>query len=379
MLGVGLVKGQRGVHAFEMPMPEITEADEVLIRVKQVGLDGTDFNIVRLDLQDMAEGQETMTLGHEMTGVVEKVGESVSSFTPGDIVTMTARRGCGKCHPCQHNQSDMCMTGLFTERGIHKLNGSLQEFVVDSEDYIVKVPPEAQEHAVLSEPLSIVEKAIDQLRIIQSRLLWTCPHPEHAFLLPAWGGCKAALVLGAGTLGLLGSALLRMAEVAVLVADIVPREHMKASLVGALGSSYIEGTGKTAAQLMEDCSVVAGSLDIILEASGAAETAVRMIDYMSRDSIYVMTGIPRGDLSVEVDAAQLVRQMVRNNQVLVGSVNSNRSHFETALADLPRIAEHFSDFLPRIVTHRFGLEDYAEAFASPGIDGHIKTVVQVSE
>ncbi len=379
MLGVGLVKGEIGIHSFDMPMPEVTTPDDVLIRVKQVGLDGTDYSMVRLNLQDMAEGQETMTLGHEMLGVVEAVGKAVSSLRPGDTVTMTARRGCGKCHPCQHNQSDMCMTGLFTERGIHKLDGSLQEFVVDSQDYVVKVPPVSQEFAVLTEPLSIVEKAIEQLRIIQSRLLWTCPHPEHAFLLPEWGGCKAALVLGAGTLGLLGTALLRMAGVAVLVADLLPREHPKAGLTESLGGSYLDGAGKTAAQLMEDCSVVAGSLDIILEASGAAETAVRMIDYMSRDSIYVMTGIPRGDMTIEVDAAQLVRQMVRNNQVLVGSVNSNRSHFETALQDIPRISESFSEFLPRIVTHRFPLGEYAQAFASPGTAGHIKTVVQISD
>ncbi len=378
MRGVGLLKGKTGVHAFEMPMPEIREPDEVLIRVKQVGLDGTDFNIVRYDLQDMAEGQDRMTLGHEMIGAVEQVGNGVARLTPGDTVTMTARRGCGICHPCQHNESDMCMTGLFTERGIHKLDGALAEYVVDHEQYIVKVPDEAVEFGVLTEPLSIVEKAIEQLRIIQSRMLWTCPHPEHAFLLPDWGGCKAALVLGAGTLGLLGAALLRMAKVAVLIADLFPADHIKAHLTEKLGSSYLDASGKEASQLMEECSVAAGSLDIILEASGAAEMAVHLIDYMSRDSIYVMTGIPRGDMKVELDAAQLVRQMVRYNQVLVGSVNSNRTHFETALADIPGIQKAFEGFLPQLFTHRYSLDDCAAAFASPAEPGHIKTIVEVS-
>ena len=169
-----------------------------------------------------------------------------------------------------------------------------------------------------------------------------------------------------------------MAKVAALVADVVPKDHPKAELVARLGSSYVEGQGKTAEQLMQDCSVVAGSLDIILEASGAAETAVRLIDYMSRDSIYVMTGIPHGDMQVEVDAAQLVRQMVRYNQVLVGSVNSNHGHFEMALQDMPRLNEAFPGFLPALFTHSFALADCAEAFRSPTLPGHIKTLVQVS-
>ena len=155
-----MIRGEEGVHSFEMPMPEIVQDDDVLVRVEQVGLDGTDFNIVRMNLQDMAPGQETMTLGHEMVGKVEKIGSGVKTLSPGDVVTMTARRGCGQCHPCEHNQSDRCMTGLFTERGIHKLDGVLSEYVVDREQYIVKVPPELREFAVFTEPLSIVEKAI---------------------------------------------------------------------------------------------------------------------------------------------------------------------------------------------------------------------------
>lgn len=132
------------------------------------------------------------------------------------------------------------MTGLFTERGIHKLDGFLTEYVVDQEQYMVRIPTELVDLAVFTEPLSIVEKAIDQIRIIQSRLPWTCTHPEHGFESAEWGGCKTALVVGAGPLGLLAAALIRLSTARTFVADIVPDDSPKARLVDKLGAHYID-------------------------------------------------------------------------------------------------------------------------------------------
>ncbi len=375
MMAVGMVRGKPGVHTFELPKPEVKQPDEVLIRVKEVGLDGTDFNMVRYNLQDIAEDRNDMAMGHEMVGVVEEVGSEVKSLVPGDVVVMTVRRGCGICQPCLHNQSDMCMTGLYTERGIHKRDGFLTQFVVEQEQYIVKVTPNLVKLAVFTEPLSIAEKGIEQIRIIQSRLPWTCPHPEHTFLSPDWGGCKTALVVGAGPLGLLAAALLRLAQVQTYVSDIVPEESPKVHLAKQTGAVYVDARTKTPEQVVGLCCQ-AGNLDIIFEASGAAATAVELIPYMSRSSIYVMTGIPRGDIVIQVDAAQLVRQIVRYNQVVVGSVNSNRNHFEMALKDMPEIDSRFDGMLEEMITHRFHLADYQQAFdlSDPK---HIKTVIEV--
>lgn len=376
MLAVGMVRGKPGVHDFEIPKPEIKQADEVLVRIKEVGLDGTDFNMVRRGAPDVAEGRHEMVMGHEMVGVVEAVGSGVKSLAPGDPVTMTVRRGCGQCHPCLHNQSDMCMTGLYTERGIHKLDGFLTRYAVDQEQYIVRVPPGLVQLAVFTEPLSIVEKGVEQIRIIQSRLPWACSHPAHTFLAAEWAGCKTALVVGAGPLGLLAAALLRLAGATTYAADIVPEDSPKAHLVRHMGAKYIDTRGKKPGEVVELCCSATGNLDIIFEAAGAAATAVELINYMSRSSIYVMTGIPGGDLNVQVDAAQLVRQIVRFNQVVVGSVNSNRNHFEMALKDMGEVESRFDGMLTEMITHRFALKDYKQAFAVSD-PKHIKTVVEV--
>ncbi len=375
MLAVGMGRDKPGVHAFELPMPEVKQPDEVLVRVKEVGLDGTDFNMLRFGLQDIAEGRDWIALGHEMVGVVEAVGDAVKSLAPGDPVTMTVRRGCGQCSPCLHNQSDMCMTGLYQERGIHKLEGFLTRYTVEQEQYILKVPPDLVKLAVFAEPLSIAEKGIEQIRIIQSRLPWSCPHPGHTFLSKDWGGCKVALVLGTGPLGLLATGLLRLAGVQTFAADIVPGDSPKAHLAEHMGASYIDSRGKTPKEIVALCSPD-GRLDIMFEASGASATAVELINYMTRSSIYVMTGIPRGDMVTQVDTAELVRQVVRYNQVVVGSVNSNRSHFEMALKDMGEVETRFDGMLTEMITHRFPLEDYEAAFALSD-PKHIKTVIEV--
>jgi len=375
MLAVGIVQGKEGVHAFELPKPEIKNPDEVLVRVKQAGIDGTDFGIVRHNIQDLAEGRSNMAMGHEMVGVVESIGNDVKSVKPGDAVTMTVRRGCGQCHPCLHNQSDMCMTGLYTERGLHKLDGYLAQFALDQEQYVVKVPPEVTELAVFTEPLSIAEKAIEQIKIIQSRLPWTCHHPDHTFDSENWGICLNALVLGAGPLGLLATVLLRLNGVSTWTADILPEDSIKAHLVKHMEANYIDSRNRTAEELVNLCAL-GGNLNMIIEASGAAETALQLINYLSRSSIYVMTGIPREGLLTQIDAAQIVREMVRKNQVVVGSVNSNRTHFEMAVRDIGRINSSFPGLLKEMITHQFRIEDYQQAFTATN-SGHIKTVIEV--
>jgi threonine dehydrogenase-like Zn-dependent dehydrogenase len=267
------------------------------------------------------------------------------------------------------------MTGRFKERGLHKMDGFMTEFVVEQKQYIVKVPSAMAKLAVFTEPVSIVEKGIQELRIIQSRIPWTCPHPEHAYLLPNWGGCKIALVLGAGPLGLIAIALLRLAGISVFAADVVPDDHPKVKLLHSMGAGYLDARNKTPADLV-DLNGSEQYLDIIFEASGAADSALEVIKYMARSSIYIMTGIPREELVLRLDAAQLVHQIVSYNQVIAGSVNSNRSHFEMALQDLPKINAGFNNILQDMLTDRIGFSDYAQAF-TPQTGNHIKTVIEI--
>lgn len=358
MLAVGLKKDANGIHSFTTPKPEIKKPTDVIIKIKQVGLDGTDFNMVKYDSKDIAENRNEIVLGHELLGIVEKTGKKVKTLKKDDLVTMTIRRGCNICAPCLHEQSDMCMTGLFTERGIHKIDGFLTEYVVDEEKYVLKLPKGLERYGIFVEPLSIAEKGIEQIRLIQSRLPWACKHPNHSFDSKNWGDCKTAFVIGAGPLGILATCLLRLANVNTYVLERKEDDHIKIKTIKKLGAKYIDIRKASIKEAFE----IAGDVNIIFEASGASEFAINVIPHMSRSSIYVMTGIPKGELRTTVDAHAILRQIVRYNQVIVGTVNSNRKHFEMAIKDIANINKRFKGILDTLITHRFKLNQYEQYF-----------------
>jgi threonine dehydrogenase-like Zn-dependent dehydrogenase len=101
------------------------------------------------------------------------------------------------------------------------------------------------------------------------------------------------LVVGAGPLGLLAIALFRLTGVNTYATDVVPEDSLKVHLVKHMGANYIDARGKKPSELMEFCCQQTSTVDIVFEAAGAAATALELIPYMSRSSIYVMTGIPR--------------------------------------------------------------------------------------
>ena len=100
----------------ELPVPRAAR-DTALMRVLEVGIDGTDTEINSGLYGEAPPDSDFLVIGHEALGVVEAVGESVSGFTRGDLVVSTVRRP-DDCPNCRAGESDMCLFGRYTERGI---------------------------------------------------------------------------------------------------------------------------------------------------------------------------------------------------------------------------------------------------------------------
>ena len=192
MKAIAIVPGTAGSRLVERPEPSITTQDEIKIRIIRVGICGTDREEVSGGRADAPDGQKELVIGHEMFGQVVGVGSSVARVKPGDYAVFTVRRGCGECASCMMNRADMCQTGRYRERGIRGLDGYQTEFVVDREQYIVQVPAELEPVGVLMEPLSVVEKAIDEALRVQTV---RCPD---AATIPDWLHGRRCLVAGLG-------------------------------------------------------------------------------------------------------------------------------------------------------------------------------------
>ena len=162
MKALAIIPGSTSVHAIDVPEPSIASADQVKVKVLRVGICGTDREEAAGGRALAPIGQKELIIGHEMIGRVVGIGKMVTRVKPGDLIVFTVRRGCGSCLPCAMNRSDMCTTGKYSERGIWGLDGYEAEYVVDSEQYAVRIPDELESIAVLTEPMSIVEKAIDE-------------------------------------------------------------------------------------------------------------------------------------------------------------------------------------------------------------------------
>ncbi|HET7768876.1 MAG TPA: glucose 1-dehydrogenase [Chloroflexota bacterium] len=364
MKAIAVVPGTTDVRLVERPEPGIRAADQVKLRVLEVGICGTDREEANGHRADLPPGLSDLVLGHEMLGRVVEVGSGVSSVQPGDYALFTVRRGCGHCEPCAQNRSDMCASGDYTERGIRAADGFQTEVVVDTEQYLVKVPLEMRDYAVLTEPMSVAAKAIDEAAAIQAARLPGARTPEE------WLRGKRALVAGLGPIGLLAAFALTLRGVEVIGLDVADEDAKRPSLLKRIGGRYVDGR-KVRTDALDDHL---GQVDLIFEATGVAALEFELIDALGINGIYVLTGIPGGDRPIDLDGAALIRQLVLNNQVIVGSVNANREHFVTAVRDLERAEERWKGAVRSVITHRVPVGEFGSVIYKR-LPDEIKSVI----
>jgi threonine dehydrogenase-like Zn-dependent dehydrogenase len=362
MPAVAVVPGTpHSLHLMTLPRPAPGPA-EVLVRVRRVGVCGTDQEIIAGTFGTPPAGSRTLVLGHEVLGVVEAAGSEVADFRPGDLVSATVRRP-DDCAYCRAGQVDMCRSLGYTERGIIGAHGYMVEHFVESPDYLIRVPPALEETGILLEPLSVVEKALRQANLIQRQLA-------------AWEP-RTALVLGAGPIGLLGTLLLRSRGLEVTTVARRPGPHAASAIVEATGARYLASGGEPLREALAG-SAPSGQppIDLIFEATGVATVPFQAMEVLGNDGVLVLLSLTGGDEQALVPIAAINREFVLGNKVLVGSVNSGREDFTQGLADLARFEELWPGLTARLITRRLAGLGAFEEIAGHGRGG-IKTVIEV--
>lgn len=322
MKTIGLDFEARRVAEFDLPEPPAPGPGQLRLRVREVGLCGTDRELAEFHIGGPPAGERHLALGHEALAEVAEAG-SGTTLRPGTLVSPLVRRSCTPaCAACAARRRDLCLTGAYTERGIAGLHGYLREWVVDAEQDVVEVPDELAGVAVLAEPLSVVEKAI------------TTAERIHAL------GPRSALIFGAGPVGLLAA----MACVArcwrTEVYSLEPSGHPNARLAVRAGARYTNERPGAAA-------------DVVLECSGAGAAARMGLDWIAPAGVLVLIGA--ADFDVRFPGLQTVMK----NQTVTGVVNASPAHFAAAVKDLGR----FDRELLRGMIHRRGVRDWREALA----------------
>ncbi len=292
---------RRTLTERDVPAPPPPAAGEAQLRVEEIGVCATDRELARFRFGTPPQGESHLILGHEALAQVVCVGPGVTTVAAGDWVTPIIRRTCGLgCPSCLAGRRDLCDTGQYLERGINRLHGYFTEFVNDPAADLLPVPAGVLDVAVLAEPLSVVEKAIETaLRC----------HP----LTP-----RTAIVTGAGPVGLLAAFALQVRGLAVTVVSIEPEDHPRVALLRRAQIPYLR-------------SQAPGAADIVMEASGASQAALAALEWIAPHGVYLLIGAP--DLDLPVPALR----MILDNLTIAAVVNAAPRHIEAALADLARI------------------------------------------
>lgn len=192
----------------DWPMPEIKNADDVLIKMEAGAICGSDTRA----LMDPPEFVyvENIVMGHESAGKVTEVGPAVTGLDPGDRVVVHPNLWCGKCHSCRTGHINLCTNVIHLG---NMIDGTLAEYLVAPERLLYKISDSVSpDVAALAEPLACVLNGTQQAR----------PHPG-----------ETALVLGAGPIGLIFASIYKASGARkVFASEISPLRAKKAKEMG---------------------------------------------------------------------------------------------------------------------------------------------------
>lgn len=339
------------IDVVDHPEPELERDDHVKLEIIETGICGTDREIANFEYGTAPEGEDYLVIGHEAVGRVVDTGDGVTDLSEGDLAVPMVRRPCPHdyCSACVEDKQDFCYTGDFSERGIKKRHGFMADYVVDCEKYIVPVPDNLKSLAALVEPLTIAEKALIQIWEIQDRLPWVCQHNPDEDLGESRGKCHTALVLGAGPVGVLGAFALQSAGFNTVVYSRGEKPNEKSQLLEKADVDYVSSSVRD----REDVRSEYGQFDVIYEATGATQFSFECTDLLGRNGVYVFTGVPGRKEPIELDAGEIMRDMVLNNQVFLGTVNAGRGAYEKAIKDLAYMQTTMSDAIEDVVSGRY--------------------------
>jgi glucose 1-dehydrogenase len=332
----------------DIPAP-LDSDGAVLVRTLALGVCGTDREIVAGAYGWAPPGQTRLVIGHESFGVVQDA-PSGCGFAAGDrVVGIVRRPDPVPCPACAAGEWDMCRNGRYTERGIKERNGYGADFFRVEPEFLVKVDDALGDAGVLLEPTSVVAKAWDHTERIGARARSWKP--------------RTLLVTGAGPIGLLAAMIGAQRGLDVHVLDHHDSLE-KRTIVHKLGGTFHLGA-------IADLNSL--EPDIVMECTGAPRVIRDTLGRTAPGGIVCLVGVSSPGYVFQVDIGGLNRTMVLDNDVVFGSVNANRRHYEDAVAALRRAD---LAWLLSLITRRVPAEQWTQALETQPDD--IKVVVDFS-
>lgn len=319
----------RVVEVRDVPRPT-PDAGEVLIRVRAVGICGSDMHMYATGRIGVNVVEEPHIMGHEISGEVAALGHGVAGLSVGQRVVVEPGLACGQCHNCRSGRYNLCPAVKFL--GVPPYHGGMAEYMVVPAQWAYPLPEGLSfVDGAMAEPLVVALQAVDQGAVAID---------------------STVAIFGAGPIGLLAlqAALVRGAR-QVLIVDVLESRLKLARDLGATAA-----LNAAAVDVVAEIRRLTGGqgANVVIELSGAPKAITQLFRSASKGATAVLVGIAE-DPTVEVEYTNIVRSGIR-----IETVFRYVNQFPLAL-DL--MARRLIRLAP-LVTQTFPLEETAAAFAT---------------
>ena len=308
------------LELVERARPAIAGSRDVLVRVYQTGVCGTDRSV----LVGKFSAAHGVIMGHESVGEVAEIGADVTNLAVGDRVIVNPTLYCGRCGPCLDERTNFCLNKVGTEVGIDR-DGSYADYLVLEDRFLHRIPDGVSyDRAVLAEPLACVLNNLDAAQLTPGD--WV-------------------ILIGGGPIGLLCAMAARYLGSPVTVVE--RDEYRRKQALKLLTDIFPDGITVVSADGMTSLppgpvviDTVGNQLAFAVDLAAPAGTVVIM-GYDSRAEI-------------NVQPLKILQRGLR----IVGAGDFKGPHFLRAVALTARLP------LEKLVTHHFSLEEHEAAFAA---------------
>jgi len=338
---LAIVKEQSGeayaLKNVETPRPK---SGEVLIKVKRVGICGTDVPI----LKGLRPVPYPLIPGHEFAGDIVEIGDNVINYKIGDRVTPSIVIGCGDCYYCRTGIEVLCDNIL--ETGIH-LNGAFAEYVTVPEKVLHKLPGEmSYEVGASIDPIASAYRPIKKANI---------------------GSQDTVLIFGPGPIGLYTVQLARAEGAKRIIVVGISGDEARLELAKKLGADYSINLSKE--NLLEKVSKYTDGkmADIVMEVTGNEETFEHCLDSVRKEGRIVLVGINHRPTTSSIE------KIVRKEIKIEGSICYTWLDYKECIA----LVSEGRVLVEPLISHRFNIQDIDIAMKEIDMKRTIKVMLHL--
>jgi L-iditol 2-dehydrogenase len=313
------------VEEIEVPAPK---ENEVLIKLRAVGLCGSDIHYYEHGKIGNYVVEKPIILGHEAAGEIVEIGKSVTNFKVGQRVTIEPGATCGVCEYCQSNRYNLCPDVEFLATPPY--DGAFCEYVAMRADLVFPIPDNmSYETAALVEPFSVGLHAIRR------------------------GGLEpneTVLITGMGPIGLLTAAAAKMAGAKTIIG--VDLEQNRLDVAKRMGVIYTINLQKDSLEEKVQEYTGGTGVDLAIDASGSPKAVAGGIASVRRGGRVTVVGLSSGD-EVPVNMNDIV-----DNEIDIRGVFRYHNTYPTAI----EILSNGEIDIEQIITDKYSLDETSQAF-----------------